>query len=432
MQRADDEVTCHAAGSASRRESGPEAADTPGPGDQALDHDVVVVGSGFGGSVAALRLAEKGYRVLVLEAGRRFADSDFPRTSWNLRRYLWAPRLGCFGLQRIHLLGHVLVLAGAGVGGGSLVYGNTLYEPPAAFFTDPQWADITDWADELAPYYAVAQRMLGVVAADACEGPVEQVMRQTARAMGVEDTFRKTPVGVFFGRDGTLEPGVRVPDPFFGGAGPDRTGCTECGNCLVGCRVGAKNTLVKNYLALAERLGAQVAPLRTVVDVRPLDPGDPGGGWQVTTTRTGAWWRRDQQVLTCRDVVLAAGTWGTQSLLHAMKAGGHTSGKAPWHTRTGDVSVRDSTWAVVAALVASLLGYGPNGMIMMLVSVVLTVTVVVAFVAARPAGRRILPAAPTAPARRSTPTEPLVPTPTGQRWHPQWANWMGAVDGGTP
>jgi cholesterol oxidase len=211
-----------------------------------FDHDVVVIGSGFGGSVAALRLAEKGYRVHVYEAGRRFEDDDFARTSWDVRRYVWAPRLGLFGVQRIHRLPDCLVLAGAGVGGGSLNYANTLYVPPAAFFRDRQWGHITDWQAELAPHYATAQRMLGVTV-NPCEGPVEQLMRDTASDLGVGDTFRKTPVGVFFG-----EPGRRVPDPYFGGEGPARTGCTQCGNCMVGCRVGAKNTLVKNYLALAE------------------------------------------------------------------------------------------------------------------------------------------------------------------------------------
>ncbi|HEY8663194.1 MAG TPA: FAD-dependent oxidoreductase, partial [Propionibacteriaceae bacterium] len=212
------------------------------------DYDVVVVGSGFGGSVTALRLAEKGYRVHVIESGRRFADQDFAKTSWDLRRYLWAPRLKCFGVQRIHRLPDVMILAGAGVGGGSLNYANTLYVPPAEFFEDPQWAGIADWQAELAPHYETASRMLGVVT-NPCDGPVEQIMRRTADDLGVGDTFRKTPVGVFFGK-----PGERVPDPYFDGAGPDRTGCTECGNCMVGCRVGAKNTLVKNYLALAERI----------------------------------------------------------------------------------------------------------------------------------------------------------------------------------
>ncbi|MGO4600997.1 GMC oxidoreductase [Terrabacter sp. 2YAF2] len=281
-----------------------------------FDHDVVVIGSGFGGSVAALRLAEKGYRVHVYEAGRRFEDEDFARTSWDVRRYLWAPKLGLFGVQRIHRLPDCLVLAGAGVGGGSLNYANTLYVPPTPFFRDGQWAHITDWQAELAPHYATAQRMLGVTV-NPCEGPVEQLMRDTAADLGVGASFRKTPVGVFFG-----EPGKRVPDPYFGGQGPARTGCTECGNCMVGCRVGAKNTLVKNYLALAERRGVVIEPLRTVTRVRPLDPAAPEQGYAVTTVRSGSWGRRraGERTVTAAQVVVAAGAWGTAQLLQAMKA----------------------------------------------------------------------------------------------------------------
>ncbi|SDR84322.1 GMC oxidoreductase [Microbacterium paraoxydans] len=278
-----------------------------------FDEDVVIVGSGFGGSVAALRLTEKGYRVCVFEAGRRFADEDFAKTSWDVRRYLWAPALGCFGVQRIHRLPHVMILAGAGVGGGSLNYANTLYEPGAAFFSDAQWASIRDWRAALAPHYATAKRMLGVVERYPHEGPVERIMAGAAEDLGVGATFRRAPVGVWFG-----EPGQRVADPFFGGEGPERTGCTLCGNCMVGCRVGAKNTLVKNYLALAERRGAVIEPLRTVTEVREL----PDGGFSVTTRRSGAWFRRREQTVTAREVVLAAGTWGTQQLLHRMKASG--------------------------------------------------------------------------------------------------------------
>ncbi len=278
-----------------------------------FDDDVIIVGSGFGGSVAALRLAEKGYRVRVFEAGRRFEDEDFAKTSWNVRRYLWAPRIGCFGVQRIHRLPHVMILAGAGVGGGSLNYANTLYRPGAAFFEDPQWRGIADWDEELSPHYDTATRMLGVVEHYPHTGPVERIMKGAADDLGVGDTFRRAPVGVWFGR-----PGERTADPFFDGEGPERTGCTLCGNCMVGCRVGAKNTLMKNYLALAERRGVRIEPLRTVTEVREL----PGGGYAVTTERSGAWVRRSRRTVTAAQVVLAAGTWGTQQLLHRMKDSG--------------------------------------------------------------------------------------------------------------
>lgn len=278
-----------------------------------FDEDVVIVGSGFGGSVAALRLVEKGYRVRVYEAGRRFEDEDFAKTSWDVRRYLWAPALGCFGVQRIHRLPHVMILAGAGVGGGSLNYANTLYQPGPAFFRDRQWRAIADWEAELSAHYATAKRMLGVVEHYPHTGPVERIMKGAADDLGVGDTFRHAPVGVFLG-----VPGVRVADPFFGGEGPERTGCTLCGNCMVGCRVGAKNTLMKNYLALAERRGAVIEPLRSVTEVREL----PGGGFAVTTQRSGAWFRRSPRTVRARQVVLAAGTWGTQQLLHRMKASG--------------------------------------------------------------------------------------------------------------
>lgn len=277
------------------------------------DEDVVIIGSGFGGSVAALRLSEKGYRVRVIEAGRRFEDDDFAKTSWDVRRYLWAPLLGCFGVQRIHRLPHVMILAGAGVGGGSLNYANTLYEPGDAFFADPQWPTGHPWQQELGPHYATARRMLGVVEHYPHTGPVERIMAGAAADLGVADTFRHAPVGVFLGM-----PGKTVPDPFFDGEGPARTGCTLCGNCMVGCRVGAKNTLMKNYLALAERRGAVIEPLRTVTEVRE----DPRGGYLVTTERSGAWVRRERRTIRAEQVVLAGGTWGTQQLLHRMKASG--------------------------------------------------------------------------------------------------------------
>ena len=274
------------------------------------DFDVVVIGSGFGGSVAALRLSEKGYRVLVIEAGARFEDSDFATTSWDLRRFLWAPRLGFFGIQRIHLLKDVAVLAGAGVGGGSLVYANTLYQPPAEFFADPQWADITDWKAELEPYYALASAMLGV-ADNPRMTPSDEVMKEVATDMGVEHTFRLTPVGVFFGEG----PGVVSADPYFGGVGPARAGCTHCGECMTGCRHNAKNTLPKNYLALAELAGARILPMTTVVGIDPR----PEGGYTLTTERTGTWSRRTERTVTADQVIVAAGTLNTQKLLHRMR-----------------------------------------------------------------------------------------------------------------
>lgn len=281
-----------------------------------MDYDVAVIGSGFGGSVAALRLTEKGYRVGVFEAGRRFEDDELPKTNWQVRKFFWAPKLGCTGIQRIHMLPDVLVLAGAGVGGGSLVYANTLYEPKSdAFYNDPHWAGITDWKAELAPYYRQAKRMLGVVP-NPTMTPSDRAMFNVAEKMGVKETFGMAPVGVFFGPDGTKAPGREVDDPFFGGAGPRRRGCLECGECMSGCRHNAKNTLVKNYLYLAERAGARIHDLTTVTAVRPID-----GGYAVDTVRTGAWRaRKTARSITATQVVFAAGTWGTQQLLHRMKA----------------------------------------------------------------------------------------------------------------
>ncbi|WP_037681278.1 GMC oxidoreductase [Streptomyces griseus] len=291
--------------------------DTP-----AYDYDVIVVGSGFGGSVTALRLTEKGYSVGVLEAGRRYTRATLPKNSWDLKNYLWAPRLGLYGIQRIHLLGNVMVLAGAGVGGGSLNYANTLYVPPKPFFDDPQWRDITDWQDELKPYYDQAQRMLGV-RLNPTMTPSDVHLKAAAERMGVGDSFHMAPVGVFFGdgddAGGTVraKPGEEVPDPYFGGAGPSRKACAECGECMTGCRHGAKNTLNENYLHLAQKAGAVVHPMTTVVSVTD----DSRGGYAIATLPTED--RKSKgRTFTARRVVLAAGTYGTQTLLHRMKANG--------------------------------------------------------------------------------------------------------------
>ncbi|NYF98970.1 GMC family oxidoreductase [Janibacter cremeus] len=316
--------------------------------DSRVDTDVLVIGSGFGGSVAALRLSEKGYRVMVLEAGRRFEDEDFAKTSWDLKNFLWAPKVGCYGIQRIHMLKDVMILAGAGVGGGSLNYANTLYVPPPVFFTDRQWGHITDWQSELKPHYDTASSMLGVMT-NPCEGPVEDVMRVAAADMGVPDTFVKTPVGVFFETDeGGHVPGRTVADPYFGGAGPERTMCTECGNCMVGCRVGAKNTLMKNYLALAEQLGTQILPMRTVTRVG-IVPGTDVDGREIYRVRHEATDKpgdKTARVTTARHVVVAAGTWGTQNLLHRMK----DDGELPHVSDTLGQLTRTNSEALVGAL----------------------------------------------------------------------------------
>ncbi len=278
------------------------------------DYDVLVIGSGFGGSVTALRLSEKGYRVGVLEAGRRFTPETLPKNSWDTRNFVWAPKLGCTGIQRIHLIKDCIVLAGAGVGGGSLNYANTLYEPLQPFYDDPQWSNITDWRDELAPHYAQAKQMLGVTT-NPTMTPSDIEMKRLAEQFGRGETFGPTPVGVFFGTDGEQQPGKTVPDPFFGGQGPERTGCIQCGECMTGCRHGAKNTLLTNYLYLAEKAGAQIHPLTTVTDVRPAW----GGGYEVVTESTGSWRRRRTRTFTADQVVFSAGTYNTQKLLHKLR-----------------------------------------------------------------------------------------------------------------
>jgi cholesterol oxidase len=305
------------------------------------DYDVLVIGSGFGGSVSALRLTEKGYRVGVLEAGRRFDTESYPKSSWNLRRFLWAPSLGCYGIQRVNVLKDAIILSAAGVGGGSLVYANTLYEPPAVFYDDPQWAHIADWRAELAPYYEQAKRMLGVTVNSAITRS-DKVIQEVAEDMGVGHTFHPTPVGVFFGGPG-IERGDEVADPFFGGEGPTRSACIQCGSCMTGCRHNAKNTLDKNYLYLAERNGAQVHPLTTVTSVRPLG----GGGYAVETLRTGgsAGRKTNRRTFTAQQVVFAAGTYNTQKLLHRMR----DIGALPELSARLGVLTRTNSESIVAA-----------------------------------------------------------------------------------
>jgi cholesterol oxidase len=299
--------------------------------------DVVVIGSGFGGSVSALRLREKGYSVAVLEAGRRFEDKDFPKTSWRLNKFLFAPKLGLYGIQRIHVLPDVLILSGAGVGGGSLVYANTLYQPGDDYFNDKQWASITDWKKELEPWFDQARRMLGVT-----ENPYfsnsDQAMKDVATEMGVAHTFQMAPLGVFFGEG----KGVLSKDPFFGGVGPDRNGCQQCGSCMTGCQFNAKNTLPKNYLGLAESAGAKVFPMTTATKIQQLD----NGSWKVTTTSTNDPFGSRGKTFYANAVIVAAGTYNTQKLLHKMK----DSGVLPLLSdRLGDLS-RTNSEALTGAM----------------------------------------------------------------------------------
>jgi cholesterol oxidase len=276
-----------------------------------FDADFAVVGSGFGGSVSALRLSEKGHRVLVLEKGTRFSAVDFPKSNWNVKRWLWLPSVGFRGLFKMTFLPHVTALSGVGVGGGSLVYANTLPVPGDDFFTAPSWGDLAAWKSELLPHYATAKRMLGATKVPFTTLP-DEVLREVGKDIGREDSWSSTDVAVYFG-----EPGVTVPDPYFGGEGPERSGCTRCGGCMIGCRHGAKNTLDKNYLWLAEKRGAKVEADAEVTWVKPLD----GGGFElaVRTGRSMFPFLRTSRRVRARNVVFAGGVLGTVELLLKLK-----------------------------------------------------------------------------------------------------------------
>ena len=279
------------------------------------DFDVAIIGSGFGGSVAAMRLTEKGYRVVVIEAGARFADQDFAKNSFQLKKFLFFPRLGLKGIQRIDMLRNVLVMSGAGVGGGSLVYANTLYRPPASFFKSGSWCDMADWERLLEPHFAQAEKMLGVEE-NKFFSPSDAALKKIAERKGFGKTFRLTPVGIHFGK-----PGEKTTDPYFGGAGPGRTGCINCGECMTGCRHGAKNTLVKNYLYLAERGGTKILAERTVTNI--VDNLD--GPFEIQMRRSSAYGKA-AQLLTANQVIVAAGALGTAKLLQRVREQGNLRG----------------------------------------------------------------------------------------------------------
>ncbi len=275
---------------------------------ESFDFDFVIVGSGFGGSVSALRLSEKGYKVCVIEQGRRFRAQDYAKSNWDLPRYLWAPFIKCFGIQRLTFFKDVLILSGSGVGGGSLVYANTLMVPSDKAFESPAWKVMGDARETLQPFYALAKKMLG-----AARNPkltfIDNTIEDYAKMKGVHESFAPTEVAVFFG-----EPGRRVADPYFNGEGPERTGCNFCGGCMVGCRFDAKNTLDKNYLYLAEKRGARIEPLTKITSMRPLNS-DGSAGWELSAQAVDSIFFPARKKIRARNVILAGGVLGTLRLL---------------------------------------------------------------------------------------------------------------------
>lgn len=311
-----------------------------------FDFDFIVIGSGFGGSVSALRLTEKGYRVAVMEMGRRWTPADFPRTSWSLHRYFWRPKLGLRGFFNMRLFGHATIFHGCAVGGGSITYAATLLQPAQKIWESGSWAGLADWKAEMPPHYATATRMLGVTE-NKILGPADHLLERAAEAAGCGDTFYRTHVSIFQPANG--QPGGQTfADPYFGGAGPERTTCTACGGCIIGCRHGAKNSLDLNYLYLAEKQGARVFPETRVLSVRPINDASKGGandgsaGYEVRTVHSTAWLRRRPQRFTCRGVVFSASSLGTMELLFHLKDTGSLpaiSDRLGKHVRTNSESL---------------------------------------------------------------------------------------------
>ena len=289
-------------------------------GTHSLDFDFIVIGSGFGGSVSALRLAEKGYRVAVMEMGRRWTPENFPRSTWSLRRWFWQPSLGLRGFFNMRFFRHATILHGCAVGGGSITYAATLLAPPDKIWDSGSWAGLADWKSEMPQHYATASRMLGVME-NRILGPADLLLQKAAEAWGVEHTFYRTKVAILQAAEGQPR-GAVVPDPFFSGEGPDRSTCKACGGCMLGCRHGAKNTLDLNYLYLAEKLGTQIFAETKVADVKPLaGASDGSAGYEVHTVKSIGWGRNPRR-FTTRAVVFSASSLGTMELLLKLKEKG--------------------------------------------------------------------------------------------------------------
>jgi len=275
-------------------------------------YDYIIIGSGFGGSASALRLAEKGYSVLVIEKGRWFRKQDFPKTNWNLRRWLWIPALRFFGIMKISFFRHASIVSGNGVGGGSLVYANTLHVPKRKFFNTGNWKNLTDWENELKPFYSQANTMMGASINPRLETG-EEVLKKLAVELGREDHFEATNIGVTFG-----EPNEVIPDPYFGGEGPEMTACNYCGACMTGCRTGAKNTLDRNYLWLAQKRGVEILSETEVIDINPDGPDTGAGGYLINTRSSTSFFKRKIQFRT-GGVIISAGVLGSMKLLLELK-----------------------------------------------------------------------------------------------------------------
>ena len=318
--------------------------------DEETVYDFIIIGSGFGGSISAMRLAEKGYDVLLIERGRRFSDKEFSRSDWNFRRHLWFPALGCFGIWQNTLLNGIMILHGSGVGGGSLVYANVLMEPDDKLFAAPAWSELADWKTILRPHYDTAKQMLGVTTNPVLQ-PSDTALRQVAGEFGRQETFRPTDVGVFFNEE---DPGELVPDPYFNGQGPHRRGCSQCGACMVGCRHNAKNTLVKNYLYFAEKWGADILAETTVKDIRhlPAETSD-GARYEVLCGRTTRWSMGRKQRVRARHVIVSAGAVNTIRLLlkcrDMTKSLPELSGKIGHNVRTNSESLTGVTTRTMKA-----------------------------------------------------------------------------------